>query len=164
MKIRLTVNDNESVAVVLPPEVAATLAGVLAQADVYERDGYYSHSGWKTAEKGIRLDFTNGDEFKPLDPRVKEANENAERQQSKWYDEYRKREEAEKERDKLKAALEAVQQFLPQAKPEVCESGDPECGPVEHHDSEGVPLCQACWEGLVADSAGEQAQQEGQPE
>lgn len=29
---------------------------------------------------------------------------------------------------------------------EFCESGDPACGPVEHWDSEGVPLCQACWE------------------
>ena len=34
----------------------------------------------------------------------------------------------------------------------VCESGAPECGPVEFHDSEGVPLCRVCWEGLLADS------------
>lgn len=35
---------------------------------------------------------------------------------------------------------------------ETCEAGAPECGPVEHHDSEGVPLCAVCWEGLLADS------------
>ncbi len=36
---------------------------------------------------------------------------------------------------------------------ERCESGDPECGPVEFHDSEGVPLCKTCWEGLAIDGA-----------
>lgn len=34
---------------------------------------------------------------------------------------------------------------------EVCEGGDPECGPVTNHDSEAVPLCAVCWEGLLAD-------------
>lgn len=38
---------------------------------------------------------------------------------------------------------------------ETCESGDPECGPVEFHDIEGVPLCRVCWEGLAIDSATE---------
>ncbi|WP_421680575.1 hypothetical protein [Stenotrophomonas bentonitica] len=33
-----------------------------------------------------------------------------------------------------------------------CESGQPECGPVEHYDSQGVPLCAGCWAELVADS------------
>jgi hypothetical protein len=33
-----------------------------------------------------------------------------------------------------------------------CEAGQPECGPVEHHDSEGVPLCAGCWAELLADS------------
>lgn len=36
---------------------------------------------------------------------------------------------------------------------EHCESCQPECGPAEFHDSEGVPLCAVCWEGLLADSA-----------
>lgn len=36
---------------------------------------------------------------------------------------------------------------------ERCESGDPACGLVEFHDSEGVPLCKVCWDGLVADAA-----------
>lgn len=35
---------------------------------------------------------------------------------------------------------------------ERCESGDPECGPVTHHDSEGVPLCDECWADLCADA------------
>lgn len=41
---------------------------------------------------------------------------------------------------------------------ETCEAGQPECGPVTNHDSEGVPLCAVCWEGLLADS------QDGQPD
>lgn len=28
---------------------------------------------------------------------------------------------------------------------ERCEGGAPNCGPVAHHDSEGVPLCDRCW-------------------
>jgi hypothetical protein len=35
---------------------------------------------------------------------------------------------------------------------ETCEAGQRECGPVTNHDSEGVPLCAACWEGLLVDS------------
>lgn len=107
-KIRLTVNDNESVAILLPAEDAGVLAALLARATVYERDGYYSHSGWKAAEKGVRFDFTSGAEFSPLDPKVKEAHEAAEKKQSDWYSEYVKRQELEKERDELRAALEAV--------------------------------------------------------
>jgi len=34
-----------------------------------------------------------------------------------------------------------------------CESGSPECGPVEHWDSEGVPLCAKCWDVLQAQPA-----------
>lgn len=36
---------------------------------------------------------------------------------------------------------------------EACESGQPECGSVTRHDSEGVPLCDVCWNGLLDDSA-----------
>lgn len=36
-----------------------------------------------------------------------------------------------------------------------CEASDPDCGPAEHYDSEGVPLCRGCWEQLLADSASE---------
>lgn len=31
---------------------------------------------------------------------------------------------------------------------EKCESGDPSCGPVEHYDNEGVPLCEKCYDSL----------------
>lgn len=36
---------------------------------------------------------------------------------------------------------------------QTCEAGQPECGPVKYYDSEGVPLCAVCWQGLLADSA-----------
>lgn len=35
-------------------------------------------------------------------------------------------------------------------KPETCESGLKDCGPVEYHDADGVPLCKACWDSLEA--------------
>ncbi|MHB1057291.1 MAG: hypothetical protein ACYC0F_05345 [Rhodanobacter sp.] len=33
-----------------------------------------------------------------------------------------------------------------------CEGGSPECGPVEHYDNEGIPLCSKCWQTLLEDS------------
>lgn len=33
---------------------------------------------------------------------------------------------------------------------ETCEGGLPDCGPVEFHDIEGVPLCKRCWDELPA--------------
>lgn len=35
---------------------------------------------------------------------------------------------------------------------ETCKAAQPECGQVQHHDSEGLPLCAKCWTELVADS------------
>lgn len=40
----------------------------------------------------------------------------------------------------------------PAPPPERCESGLPDCGPVEHYDSEGVPLCTRCWNELPSES------------
>lgn len=42
----------------------------------------------------------------------------------------------------------SVEQVLPPTDEERCESGAPDCGPVEFYDSEGVPLCSACWNAL----------------
>lgn len=36
---------------------------------------------------------------------------------------------------------------------EHCESAAPDCGPVEFHDSEGVPLCRRCYESLADDTS-----------
>lgn len=44
-------------------------------------------------------------------------------------------------------------QVLPEIeKPQTCEGGDSSCGPVTSFDSEGVPLCDTCTDGLIADS------------
>jgi hypothetical protein len=37
--------------------------------------------------------------------------------------------------------------------PQRCESGSPECGPVEYIDADGVLLCRACWNGLETETA-----------
>lgn len=51
-----------------------------------------------------------------------------------------------------------------QSEPETCESGDPECGPVEHHDADGTPLCKRCYDALETTSTdpddGEEADQQ----
>jgi hypothetical protein len=54
------------------------------------------------------------------------------------------------ELDRLRAELAELRKQANGA--ETCESGDPLCGPVEYHDSEGVPLCQVCWDGLLDDT------------
>lgn len=47
--------------------------------------------------------------------------------------------------------------------PETCESGDPNCGPVEHHDADGVPLCKACYEALDTTSTDPDDGEEARP-
>jgi hypothetical protein len=37
-------------------------------------------------------------------------------------------------------------------KPETCEGGNADCGPVEFHDVDGVPLCKLCWDDLLTDA------------
>ncbi len=51
-----------------------------------------------------------------------------------------------------KAGSEAVD-----ADEEHCESRSPECGPVEHWDSEAVPLCAKCWAELQSADHGAEA-------
>lgn len=50
---------------------------------------------------------------------------------------------------------------------ESCESGNPDCGPVEFHDGDGVPLCRTCFEALEEspeDSSGESTSDTGSSE
>lgn len=42
---------------------------------------------------------------------------------------------------------------------ERCESGLAECGPVEHWDSEGIPLCAKCWGEFADENVGKPAQE-----
>ncbi|MCG8275369.1 hypothetical protein [Stenotrophomonas sp. NLF4-10] len=51
----------------------------------------------------------------------------------------------------LTAAIDAaMQEPAHDAAEDRCESGSPECGPVEHWDSDGVPLCAKCFAKLQA--------------
>lgn len=44
-------------------------------------------------------------------------------------------------------------QVLPEIeRSQACEGGGSSCGPVTSFDSEGVPLCDACTDGLISDS------------
>lgn len=109
MQIKITLGDNDRLAIVLPAAHAGPFAELLSRATIYERDGYYSHSGWKAAEKGVQIAFVDGAEFAPVDAKVAEANKQYEEANSERWKEHNKRKEIEKERDQLRAALDAVQ-------------------------------------------------------
>lgn len=92
---------------VLPADAAFSLAQALQDSKVYEKDGYGVGAGWKPDEKGLAVRFGREEDLGPTDPRVLAANGEAERQRQQWYDEYKKRQEIEKEVIELRSALEA---------------------------------------------------------
>ena len=51
--------------------------------------------------------------------------------------------------DRLRVVLSMTREATTE---ERCESGDPDCGPVEFHDDDGVPLCRQCWGDLPTES------------
>lgn len=93
---------------VLPSDAAYSLAQALQDSKVYEKDGYGVGAGWKPDEKGLAVWFGREEDLGPTDPRVLAANEEAERQRKEWYEEYKKRQAAEKEAQELRAALDAI--------------------------------------------------------
>lgn len=107
--IKITLSDNDRTAIVLPVEHAGLAASLLAEATVFERDGYYASSGWKPAEKGIQIAYGDGEEFAPTNPKVAEAEEALAKKNSEWYEQYKKRETAERELAETRAALSALQ-------------------------------------------------------
>lgn len=109
MQIKLTLGDSDRIALVLPAALAGQFTELLSRAQVFERDGYYSTSAWKVPDQTIRIEFTTGAEFVELDAKTKEANKQAEEANSARWEEQRKRQAAEKERDTLKAQLEVLQ-------------------------------------------------------
>jgi Tfp pilus assembly protein FimV len=107
--IKITIAGNDRTAVVLPVEQAGVAASLMANARVYERDGYYSTSGWKPAEDGIQIAYGDGDEFAPSHPKVVAAEKALEEKNSDWAKEYTARNKAEKELAEARAALAALQ-------------------------------------------------------
>ena len=126
MNIIITIAGNDRTALVLPATSATALLECLANARVFERDGYYQSSGWKPAEKGVAITYGDGKEFAPADPRVVEAEKQTDEHRSNWYKEVKKREAIEKELAESKAALAAIQSVT------VCKTVEPEASePVE---------------------------------
>lgn len=110
--IKITLSDNDRTALVLPVEHAGLTASLLASARVYERDGYYSTSGWKPAENGINIAYVEGDEFAPSHPKVVAAEKALEKKNSDYCEEYNARKKAENELAETKAALAALQESV----------------------------------------------------
>lgn len=106
--IKITIGDNDRTALVLSVEHAGVAASLLASAKVFERDGYYSTSGWKEAEKGINLSYGSFDEFAPSHPKVVAAEKALEQKNSDWYKEYMARQAAEKKLAEVETALQVL--------------------------------------------------------
>lgn len=104
---------------VLPADAAFSLAQALQDSKVYEKDGYGVGAGWKPDEKGLVVRFGREEDLGPTDPRVLAANNEAERHRQQWYEEYKKRQEIEKEVIELRSALEAF-------KPATASAAEPE--------------------------------------
>ena len=108
MKIQITLADNDRTVLLLPIDCAGLAAELMARAQVMERDGYYSTSGWKPAEKGVQLTYVQDNEIGPTDPKVEEAEKRASESNSRWYAEQQKRAAVEKEAAELRAQLEGI--------------------------------------------------------
>lgn len=109
MKIKITVGGNDRIAIILPSDCAGLAAELMARATIFERDGHYSTSGWKRAEEGVRIEYTEGGELEPTHPLVEKAQKEASEKSSQWYAEYTKNQKLTKELDDLKAQLAGIQ-------------------------------------------------------
>lgn len=108
MKIKITIAGNDRTAIVLPVANAGIAAELMAHAVIYERDGYSNNCGWKPAEQGVQISYSDGAELEPTHPLVEAANEALSKKNQQWYEEYTKRVAADKELAETRAALEAL--------------------------------------------------------
>lgn len=106
--IKLIIPGSERTVIVMPASCAALCAELMSKGVLYEKEGWSDPSQWKRADKGILIEFVDDGEFAPPDARVTEANKRAEQKQSEWAAEYTKANALKKERDELKAQLEAL--------------------------------------------------------
>lgn len=139
MKIRITLAGNDRVAIILPIESAGIAASLLASASVWERDGYGSTSGWKPAEDGIKIEYTDGRELAPTDPMTLKAQQEASEHQQRWYREYTEHNKLKQQFGEMQAALEELRARTvcvadaPKAEPElVAEDEAPTAVSVEY--------------------------------
>ena len=131
MKILITVGGNDRLVIALPVEHAGVVATLLANASVYERDGYYSTSGWKQAEDGVRIAYSDGADLEPTHPKVAEIQKELSQKNSDWYKEYNAHQAAEKKLAETEAALAALQSVT------TCPVTEP--APVDAEEAEEEP-------------------------
>ncbi len=132
MKIRITLAGNDRVAIILPIESAGIAASLLASASVWERDGYHSTSGWKPADEGIKIEYTEGRELSPTDPLTVKAQQEASEHQQRWYKEYTEHNKLKQQFGEMQAALDELRArttctaVAPDKSAEVEQSGEEE--------------------------------------
>ncbi len=78
------IGGNDRTAIILPADSAGLAAELMSRAAIFERDGYYSTSGWKRAEEGVRIEYTEGSELEPTHPLVEQAQKEASEKSSMW--------------------------------------------------------------------------------
>lgn len=108
-KIKITIGEHTQHAIIIPAQLAGVAASLFADAHVFERDGYYSTSGWKLSEKGISIEYTEGTELEPTHPLVEKAQKEMAETSNRWLDAHLKNQTLEKELAELKAQLAGIQ-------------------------------------------------------
>lgn len=101
-------------AIVVPSFQAAALAGILEGAKLYEREGYRADAPWKLCtEQPLAVTFSDNAEFVPMSATVRKVYDDAEKTNTRWLDEYNKRNAAERRAMELETELAAIKALRP---------------------------------------------------
>lgn len=109
MKLKITIGENDRVAIVLPIEHAGLAAQLLSNATVYHQTGYYGNSPWEVSEKQVRIEYTDEETLAPATKRELEAIDAVSKKNTEWAAQYSKANQLQKQVDELTASLKTLQ-------------------------------------------------------
>lgn len=112
MKLKITIGENDRVAIVLPIEHAGFAAKLLSNATIYNQTGYHGNSPWEVSDKQIRIEYTDDETLIPATKRELEAIAAADKKQTEWYAQYNKANQLQKQVDELSASLKTLQESV----------------------------------------------------
>lgn len=107
MKIKILLGESDRTALVVDASHGAGVAMLLANATVYEAQGYGSTQTWKISEKPATLAYVDGTEFAPNE-RVAAAEKRADERSSDWLRELNLRQRLEAQVAELNAKIEGL--------------------------------------------------------
>lgn len=109
MKIMITLNSHADLALCLPADKAAAAAELLSQAEVFKpENAYSSNPTWEKAETDLRIRYVDDAMLQAPDPKLIKAQQESERNNSRWLEEYTKRQALEKTVATLEAKVSAL--------------------------------------------------------